>query len=342
MMKEFDIPGVAVAVIVDDKSYYFSYGVASRASESPVTEHTIFEIGSVSKIFTATLAGYAQSSGSLSLSDNATKYLPELASSSFDTIQLLHLGTYTAGGLPLQFPDSVSSTGAMIDYFRNWKPAYEAGTHRMYSNPSIGLFGFLTAKSLHSPFPELMENTIFPELGMHETYINVPPDRMKDYAYGYAKDRSAVRVNPGMLDSETYGVKTTAADMARFLKANLDTEKLNHQLQQAVALTQTGYYKTNTMTQGLGWEIFEFPVELEELLAGNSTEMVFEAHAVTRVETARPADHHVLLNKTGSTNGFGAYIVCVPSKNRGIVILANRNYPIPERIKAAYKILSVL
>ena len=46
-----------------------------------------------------------------------------------------------------------------------------------------------------------------------------------------------------------------------------------------------------------------------------------------------------LFNKTGSTNGFGAYAAFVPSRRAGIVLLANRNYPIPARIDAAYAVL---
>lgn len=50
----------------------------------------------------------------------------------------------------------------------------------------------------------------------------------------------------------------------------------------------------------------------------------------------------MLINKTGSTNGFGAYVVFVPARQIGVVMLANRNLPIPERVRAAYQILKAL
>jgi CubicO group peptidase (beta-lactamase class C family) len=50
----------------------------------------------------------------------------------------------------------------------------------------------------------------------------------------------------------------------------------------------------------------------------------------------------VLINKTGSTNGFSGYVAFVPAKKIGIVILANKSYPIDQRVTAAYRILTRL
>ncbi|OAP38948.1 class C beta-lactamase [Sinorhizobium glycinis] len=342
VMKEYDIPGMAVAVTVEGRRYVFNYGIASKETGRKVGDETLFEIGSISKTFTATLAAYGEARGNLSLSDRASKHLPALAGSRFEEISLLDLATYSAGGLPLQFPASVTNQKEMIAYFKGWRPDYAPGTHRLYSNPSIGLFGYLAAKGMGEPFDALMEKTLFPALGLTETHISVPEDRMDDYAHGYSKAGKPVRVNPGVLDSEAYGVKTTAADLIRFVEANMGGAALDEAPRQAIAATHIGYFSVGDMTQGLGWEMYAHPVALDQLLAGNSPEVSFKPNKVTRHDPPLAPRENVLINKTGSTSGFGAYAAFVPAERIGVVILANRAYPIPARVKAAYRILTTL
>ncbi|MDQ0125778.1 beta-lactamase class C [Pseudomonas lini] len=342
VMQQQQIPGVAVAITVNGEAHYFNYGVASKDSGKAVTEDTLFEIGSVSKTFTATLAAYAQATGKLSLSDKASTVLPELRGSAFDNISVLQLGTYSAGGLPLQFPEEADAPDKMLGYFKQWKPTYTAGSHRQYSNPSLGLFGYLAAKSMGAPFDEVMENTLLPKLGLKHTFLKVPQDQMGLYAQGYNKEDKPVRVGPGALDSEAYGVKTSAADLLRYIQVNMKPAGLEAPLQRAIATTHTGYYKVGDMTQGLGWELYGYPVTLDQLLDGNSTQMAMEAHEVQLLNPLQPQPDVVLVNKTGSTGGFGAYVAYVPSKAIGIVILANKNYPNAERVKVAHGVLGAL
>ncbi|MEM5432474.1 class C beta-lactamase [Cupriavidus oxalaticus] len=342
MMKAHNVPGMSVAVTAGGKQYFFNYGVTAKRGGKPVTESTLFEIGSVSKTFTATLAGYAQARGAMSLSDPAGKFLPALAGSALGTTSLLDLGTYAAGGLPLQFPETVNSPQAMTGYFKAWRPAYPAGTHRRYSNPSIGLFGYLAARSLGEPFDDLMEKTLFPALGLKRTYIRVPKPLLADYAWGYTKDDKPTRVSPGVLDSEAYGVKTTSADMIRFVEANMSPAGLDDRMQRAIATTRTGYFRVGGMVQGLGWEMYAYPTPVSAILAGSSPQMVYEASKVDRLEPPQAPGANVLVNKTGSTNGFGAYVVFVPARHIGLVMLGNKNMPVPARVEAAYHILTVL
>lgn len=342
LMQQQGIAGLSVAVVNKGKVQYFNYGVADKANQQPVTQDTLFEIGSVSKTYTATLGGYAQASGKLKLSDIASEHLSALKGSAFDRISLLQLATYTPGGLPLQFPDAADSAATMLDYFQHWKPAYAPGAQRVYSNPSIGLFGYLSAQSLGQPFNVAMEQTLLPKLGLKSTYLNVPADQANRYAQGYDKDQNPVRVGPGALDSEAYGIKTSPQDLARYVMLNLHPQTLESPLQQAIATTHTGYYRVNGMTQGLGWEYYPYPIKLQALIDGNSTPMAMEPHKVQWLTPAQPQPANVLYNKTGSTRGFGAYVAYVPSKDMGVVILANKNYPNAERVKIAHKILEAL
>ena len=96
------------------------------------------------------------------------------------------------------------------------------------------------------------------------------------------------------------------------------------------------------MTQGLGWERYPYPISLKKLQAGNSTPMAMEPHKVKWLTPPQPEPANVLYNKTGATGGFGAYVAFVPSKDIGIVILANKNYPNAERVKIAHEIFSAL
>lgn len=340
-IEQHQIPGLAVAIVRKGERHFFSYGVASRDSGQAVNEHTLFELGSVSKLFSATLGAYALAEGKLRLDDMASQHLPGLRGSAFDQVSLLDLATYTPGGLPLQFPDAVQSERQMLAYYRAWQPAYPAGSQRLYSNPSIGLFGHLAAASLGVSFEQALERRLFSQLGMRESHVRVPQPQMARYAWGY-RDDQALRVQPGPLDAEAYGVKSTAVDMLRFVEANLDPSPLPAPLRQAIATTHQGYYQVGGMTQGLGWERYAYPISLQHLQAGNSSQMALEPHAVERFAQPQAAEGDMLLNKTGSTNGFGAYVVVLPARDTGLVLLANRNYPNAERVRIALQILSTL
>ncbi|CAH1673854.1 class C beta-lactamase [Chelatococcus asaccharovorans] len=342
MMVEGDIPGAAVGVTVGGKEYVFCYGVADKKSGRKVTSDTIFEIGSVSKTFTATLGAYAQVQGVLSPSDPASKYLPALSGTEFDRVRVLDLATFTAGGLPLQFPDEVTTHDQMIAFYRAWKPDQRPGTSRRYSNPSIGLYGHLAAKSMAMPFDELMQKHLLSALGLKYSFITVPNSQIENYAFGYTKENKRIRVAPGLFDAEAYGVKSTAADVLRFVKANIDAGDGESALHRAILQTHIGRFQIGPMAQGLGWEIVRYPTSLDTLLAANSSEMAFTPQkAIPIAPTARPLDD-ILINKTGSTNGFAAYAAFVPKEKVGVVILANKNFPIPARVKAAYAILRAI
>ncbi|MBJ7386868.1 MAG: beta-lactamase, partial [Mycolicibacterium sp.] len=329
------------SVTVDGQQHFFDYGIASKESGAPVTRDTIFEIGSLSKPFTATAATYAASLGRISLQDHPSSHLPQLAGSAIDEATLLNLGTYTAGGLPLQFPSDVTNDAQAQTYFQQWVPDAAPSQQRRYSNPSIGLLGYLTASAMNVGFADLLQGQVFPKLGMSRSFVDVPPAERGSFAWGYDSDDAPTRVSPGPLDAEAYGVKSTAADMIRFVENNIGPDHLEAPMRAAVEQTHVGYFEVGDMVQGLGWEQYPYPVSRERLLSGNSTTIAMQPNPATPVAVdARSGSR--LFNKTGSTNGFGAYAAFVPDERIGIVMLANKNFPIPARVAAAHTVLERL
>jgi len=339
VMREHGIAGMSIAVTRNGTQHFYNYGVASRQTGRRADSDTLYEIGSISKTYTATLAAYAQARGRLALSDSPAKYLPELAGSDFAKLSLINLGTHTTGGFPLQVPDAVTNQAQMMAYLKAWKPEHAAGTYRTYANPSIGMLGVVAAKSLNRPFKAAMERDLFPKLGLTSTYIDVPAARVADYAQGYNKQDVPVRVNPGVLADEAYGVKTSARDLLRFVDANMGLNLADAELRGAIAQTHVGYYQLGDMTQDLAWEQLRYPATLDALLTANAGNYNSQSQPVTALNPPLPPQEAVWINKTGSTNGFGGYVAFVPSKKLGIVILANRNYPNEARVRLAYRIL---
>ncbi len=341
-MEKHDVPGMAVALTVNGKRHFYNYGIASKETRRPVTTETLFEIGSISKTFTATLASYAHVNGNIALSDSPGKYVPVLRGSRFDESTLLDLGTYTPGGLPLQVPDGIDNDEQLISHLATWQPAYQPGSHRMYSNVSIGMLGMIAAKSMQTAFDIAVERTIFRPLGMNDSYFHVPANKMRDYAQGYSRTDQPIRMRPGVLAPEAYAVKSNSLDMIRFIEANMGLASIDATLRRAIDGTHIAYFKSGELVQSLVWEQYPYPVELKQLLAGNGNAMVFDANKVIRFHPPLPPQSEVLINKTGSTNGFAAYVAYMPARKLGIVMLANKNFPADARVTAAYQILTSL
>jgi beta-lactamase class C len=342
LMREFSIAGMAVGIVAEHRSYVFDYGMASTRTRKPVTNETLFELGSISKTFTATLTSYAQLSGHLSLSDTTAKHLPLLRGTEFGNVTLLNLGTHTPGGLPLQVPENIGNDAELLEYLKEWRPSCAPGTCRTYTNMGIGTLGLITAKAMGGGFEALIEQQLLPALGMRSSYIHVPEARLADYAEGYTEKGSPARMTLRELSAESGGIKSTVADMVRFIEANMQLMALEKRLQRAIADTHTGYFQAGVMTQDLMWEQYPYPVALKTLLEGNSPRMLFDSTPATAITPPEKPREDVWINKTGSTNGFGSYVAFIPERRLGIVILANRNYPIDARVKAAYRILSSL
>lgn len=89
--------------------------------------------------------------------------------------------------------------------------------------------------------------------------------------------------NPSVLDAEAYGMKSTVADLTRFLSANLGTVDMPKDVAAAISGTHVGYFETRFFTQDLIWEQYPWPVEADRLKARNSSEMALKVQHVKRL-----------------------------------------------------------
>jgi beta-lactamase class C len=204
------------------------------------------------------------------------------------------------------------------------------------------MLGFIAAKSMGEDFRSLIQDRLLPELGLHGSFIAIPSGARARYAWGYTDEDQPIRMKRGALSDETYGITSSAGDMIRFLHDNIDPSGMPPELRRAILQTHTGYFRAGGMTQDLIWEQYPYPVALSTLLAGNSPRVILRPTRVEAIVPPQPPEPDAWLNKTGSTNGFGTYVAFIPSKRIGIVLLANKNYPIADRVTAAYRIMTAL
>lgn len=342
VIAQYGIPGMAVGVTLDGARHFVEYGSASPKQQLPVTRDTLFELGSISKTFTATLATLAEIDGKLTLTDTVGRHMPELAGSPIGDVRLLDLATHTAGGFPLQLPDDVKTGVQLIAWYRAWKPKFPAGRMRNYANPSIALLGLVTARAMGESFAQLAEGRLFPALGLRRTFIDVPEAEKASYAWGTDREGKAVRAGASPIAAEAYGVTSNTLDMLRYLEVHMGMGDAPEPVARAAAATHTGYYRAGPFIQDLIWEQYPMPAALDDMTKGNSAKMSQNGNPVTAIEPPMAPRADVVFNKTGSTGGFGAYVIGAPEKKFGIVILANKFYPNEVRTKAGYQVMERL
>ncbi len=340
LMQQQQIPGMAVAVLWQGKTFYYSFGKADLAANKAVTPDTLFELGSISKTFAGVIGAMALERGEIKLIDPVAKHWPALTAKQWQPINMQHLATYTAGGLPLFMPDSVIDKASLLSYYQQWQPEYAPGTQRVYANSSIGLFAHLAVAAGGKGYAEVFQQ-MTDTLKMPHTYLQVPAAAQAQYAWGY-KEGKPVRIGTGVLLDEAGGAKASVRDIATWLQVNLKPEQVKDPVLQAgIARAQQRYAKAGQMYQGLGWEMLDYPVQLSALTAMTDPDFV-AGSAATLLAPPAPVASNSWVHKTGATGGFGAYAAFIPSRQVGIVLLTNKRYPNAERVKLAYQVLENL
>lgn len=297
-MAKLQISGVSVAVYDGRSAQIINFGYADVQKERPVANDTIFEIASITKVFTATALAFHILNHTVSLDDPVTKYLPAISRNigNINDVTLQELATHTSAlpRVPPPLPNHKRYTKAsVLTYLQNWRPTYPIGRRYLYSNLGFGVLGYALTFVDGRPFAEMITREILTPLQMNSTYVQVPLSQMYRYAQGYGKDGSPRPRHRGSPWPAAGALRSTPQDMLNFLLANLSL-KGPENLQECMRFAQKPYFKVNDqLTMGLGWQ------------------------RVTK-------DNLLIVDKNGGLPGFSSYIGFLPDRKIGVVILANK------------------
>ncbi len=313
------IPGFVIGIIVGDSTFVYGYGQQSKKSASPPDENTLFEIGSATKVFTATLVGLLADDGLLDRDSSANKYLPlPYRNPLLNHITVGHLLTHTSG-LPKmptglgQFEQTPNDPyahypkEALLSFFRDFQPTAPPPTlkkkHKkvrninnyQYSHVNYALLEVMVEEITQQDFSELLGERVFAKAKMENSFIKWDDDgEPENMAPGYTRSGKEVAAWQFSSFGGSEGIKSSTQDLMEFLKVHLheapDETSLSFQ-RNAVAVTKNGL--TENASMGYGWHILHQKKYYDVVL-----------HA-------------------GSTSGHRAFIGFVKETKTGVVLLAN-------------------
>ncbi|MFD5461264.1 serine hydrolase domain-containing protein [Kitasatospora sp. NPDC127059] len=313
---------VTVAVAHAGREEVHCDGHLDRERSAPCTPDSVFELGSVSKTFTALLLAELAARGELALDEPVERRLPPdwrpVRASSGEPIRLLHLATHTSG-LPRLPPGLLAA--AVPNWTGNPYAAFgddqlrrsvarttlrcPPGSRYRYSNYGVGLLGRLLAETGGAPYPELLAERICRPLGLHAT--TCAPDA-PERAVGYRRGRALPPwLIPGLPGAGA--VRSSGADLLRYLRAHLDGG--NGQLGAALRDVQRLRLRLPHSTDRLG--------------------LVWQH----RISGGRELYFH-----SGGTRGFTAFVGFSPEGPTAVAALANTGPSLNGRfIQAGYEVL---
>ncbi|WP_017592840.1 serine hydrolase domain-containing protein [Nocardiopsis potens] len=241
------IAGAAVAVVRDgeiltargygraDTGTGYEYGetAAGDITAEPVDpDRTLFRMGSVTKVFTATAVMQLVEAGELDLDADIGEYLDFPLETSFDEpVTLRHLLTHTAG-----FEEAVAGMmlpeGAEPDLRAHLstdppEQVYEPGTVPAYSNYGYTLAGYIVERASGTPYAEYIDENVLAPIGMDDSSARqpLPEDLEPLLSQGYETDDGRPQDFETVTGAPAGGLSATATDMARFMLAHLDPER---------------------------------------------------------------------------------------------------------------------
>lgn len=300
------VPGVVVGVVTEDGRRVYGYGRVSGKDGRTPDGRTVYEIGSVSKVFTSLILADMARRGEVALDDPVQKFLPEsvhVPQRGDKPITLQHLATHMSGlpRMPGNFgPKDPSNPYAdytveqMYAFLNECKPARDPGGGYEYSNLAVGLLGHVLARRAGKPYEQLLAERVTGPLAMADTRIALTDDQRTRLSAGHDADGEP---QPNW-DIPTFAgagaIRSTADDLLTFLAA------------------QAGITPADKVGAGLAAAMTS--THERRAAAGPGLDMALGWH----IDTKNDLPWH-----TGQTGGYHSFVAFSPDRKFGVVVLAN-------------------
>lgn len=302
LMARFDVPGVAVGVVHGDRSEVVGFGVTSFENPLPVAENTLFQIGSITKTFTATAAMRLVEAGSLDLDQPVRSYLPDLRMADETVarrVTMRHLLTHTGGWVGDYFnsigrgDDALSRMVARLDQLEQLTPL---GAVWSYNNAGFYIAGRVIEVIAGTPYEDALRSLLLEPLGLKRAFFHA--EDLMTYRFAVGHDRSGTVLREWSLGRPAAaigGLITTAPDLLRYASLQWNPDGILSE--ESLAEMRRPHADTGGLMGdevGLGWYRFE------------RNGMLFLRHG-------------------GSTNGQNAELVIAPHERFALVVLTNHD-----------------
>jgi len=280
-----------------------TYG-QSGSAVGQLDRDTVFEIGSITKVFTALLLTEMVTRGEVALDDPVSKFLPgtvKMPDRNGKQITLLDLATYTSG-LP-RIPDGIPASGdnpyaaytveQLYAFLSSYTLHYDPGTHYEYSNLGFGLLGHALALRAGSSYEDLLVSRVCEPLGLRDTCISLSNSMRERLAQGHASNLKPASNWDIPTLAGAGALRSTASDLVKFVKATC-LSGANAPLRSAIDMLLQTRRPTNLPNTEVGLGCF--------IRTGNKDEIIW---------------------KDGGTGGYASFAGFSTTLRSGAIVLSN-------------------
>ncbi|HVE44665.1 MAG TPA: serine hydrolase [Gammaproteobacteria bacterium] len=307
-MKENHVPGAAVIIYASGKPYFYYFGYANP-NNTPVTENTIFEIGSLSNMMAGLLFAQEVDMANMKLDDTMRQYIKTL-SPRFEDITLKDLATQVSG---------IGDTASVIPLSRL---TLAAEPEKQWINATMNTALLIKAieTATGKDFDKLYHRHILIPLNMQSIGLTIHPKLAAYSATGYDEAGHPLTSSEKNLPAFDT-IKASSKNMQKFLSAAIGLPGTPERIFYPMRLTQVAYVQLPNSMQGLGWHIHEMHAfsAITHHLESNT-----DSVPVQSISDKPTYNGDNLFDQYGYTAGFTSYIAVLPNKQSGVVILTNK------------------